>query len=993
MRTILLCLLLAVGAVATKAQEDLTVSLIDVQHHPLADLTVVLKNASRGFEQALKTNEQGRAVFRSLPVVDGYQVFFPATDRYEEAESNPIHLRSNQDRTVQLILLEKMSVRLETVVVNSTATSKINRTNAEVSFELPQQELETFPVEGRDITRVLYRLPNVSQATGFYPEAPNVSINGANSLFTSYLIDGLDNNERFLGGQKFAIPTGFAKDVTVLTNNYSAEYGLTSNGIVNITTRSGSNAFSGEAFVISRPGPVIDGHSDYFQRDLSGNAVKDGFQRYQAGVGFGGAIQKDKTFYFINAEHTTDLKDNLLNSPALGVNETVRGQNHFTYLSGKLDHTWNKKFRSSLRANLGIVAIERQGGGLEGGVLFPSAANFQDRNSVLLASRNTYVSGKISSETNIQYARFRWNYGRPSNEGSPQVSVLDPQEQIAAVLGHPGYIFDATENTVQFLQKFKYYGDRHTLKGGFGIISSGHQLHGGGNVNGNYTVKLTQSQLDQVRELNLGAGLNINDIPADAEVLHYNVELRPASFGARQNIYSLFLEDQFAASRRLNLTLGLRFDYDNLSKGGSDKGDFNNIAPRFNLNYELGQRSSLRAGYGIFYDKILYSIYSDALQQNTTSSDYKKQLNKLVELGILPAGTNVDRITFDGNLSGSAANVAYLKGPSFETLQNQREAVFSNERRILNPNGYQNPFTHQMALGYQLQIDDHSLFFVDVVHNRSYNLFRLRNLNAAAPYPLDDPGQVLVRTPADADASRPIPIFEGGYAIIEGDTLSGVARNVVMSETAGQSRYYGASFNLQKDRSHDRYAWRLNYTLSYLENNTEDINFRAMDANNFDSEWGPSINDRRHIFSGIFSYFPLNGLGITLAALVQSGQPVNRIPDATIYGTTDLNGDGASFGDAYVGNSDRYPGESRNSDRLPWSYVFDFSLQYELELGKNTVEIRADIFNVLNTQNLSGYSNNATQSNQIQVGPKEAGIVQKNAGAPRQFQFGLRYMF
>ena len=980
------------GAVAT-AQEDLTVSLIDIQHQPLANMTVLLKNTSRGFEQSLQTNEQGRAVFRSLPVVDGYQVFVPAAETYEEAESGMINLRSNQDRTLQLILLEKMSIRLEEVVVWTNATSKINRTDAEVSFELPQQELEAIPVEGRDITRALYRLPNVSQATGFYPEAPNVSINGANSLFTSYLIDGLDNNERFLGGQKFAIPAGFAKDITVLTNNYSAEYGLTSNGVVNITTRTGSNDFSGEAFLINRPGPVLDGRSDYFQRDLSGNAVKDGFQRYQAGLGFGGAITIDKTFYYFNAEHTTDLKDNLLNSPALGVNETVRGKNRFTYLSGKLDHTWNEKFRSSLRANLGIVAIERQGGGLEGGVQFPSAANVQDRNSILLASRNTYVSGKLSSETDLQYARFRWNYGRPANEGNPQVSILDPQEQTVAVLGHPGYIFDAMENTIQFLQKFKYYGNRHTLKGGFGITSSSHQLFGGGNVNGNYTVKLTQNQLDQLKGLGLGSDLNIGDIPSGVEVLNYNVELRPTSFGARQNVYSMFLEDQFAATRRLNLTLGLRFDYDNLSKGGSDKGDFNNIAPRFNLNYQLGNRGALRAGYGIFYDKILYAIYSDALQQNTTSLDYKKQLSKLIDLGILPSNTDIDRVTYDGNLSGSATNVPYLNGPSYELLQGQREGVFSNERRILNPGGYQNPYTHQMVLGYQLQLNSKSLFFVDVVHNRSNNLFRLRNLNAAAPYPLEDPNQVLVRTPAEADASRPIPILNGSYALVDGDTLYGVARNVVMSETAGQSRYSGASFNLQKDRGQDQFAWRLNYTFSFLENNTEDINFRPMDANNFDSEWGPSINDRRHIFSGIFSYYPLDGLGMTLAGLVQSGQPVNRIPDATIYGTTDLNGDGASFGDAYVGNSDRYPGEPRNSDRLPWSHVFDLSVQYELELGKNTFEVRADIFNILNTQNLSGYSNNATHSNQIQVGPKEAGIVQKNAGAPRQFQFGLRYLF
>src|SRR5207249_7645849 len=149
---------------------------------------------------------------------------------------------------------------------------------------LEADQIEIIPVEDRDITRVLYRLPNVTQATGFFPEAPNVSINGANSLYTNYLIDGLDNNENFLGGEKFAIPVGATQNVTVLTNNYSTEYGLSGNGIVNITTRSGSNNVNGEAFYVVRPGPAIDGHSPFAQRDLSGNQVKDGFQRHQGGV-------------------------------------------------------------------------------------------------------------------------------------------------------------------------------------------------------------------------------------------------------------------------------------------------------------------------------------------------------------------------------------------------------------------------------------------------------------------------------------------------------------------------------------------------------------------------------------------------------------------------------------------------------------------------------------------------------------------------------------
>ena len=143
------------------------------------------------------------------------------------------------------------------------------------------------------------------------------------------------------------------------------------------------------------------------------------------------------------------------------------------------------------------------------------------------------------------------------------------------------------------------------------------------------------------------------------------------------------------------------------------------------------------------------------------------------------------------------------------------------------------------------------------------------------------------------------------------------------------------------------------------------------------------------------TYYPCKNFFVTLASLIQSGQPINRIPDALVYGTTDLNGDGRSFGAAYVGNSDRSPGESRNDDRLPWSNNFDVSAQYTFHLkGTQHLILSADVFNLFNTENLSGYSNNATQSNQIQVGAKDSGVlVRKNAGPPRQFQFGLRYAF
>ncbi len=991
MKHIYIWALLCISTLAM-AQQDLTVSVIDAAtQKSISNSVIILQNKSRNIQLSQSSNDQGKVIFRNLETLDGYQVIFEATAEYATESSNFISIRSNQNPNVTLILRKLDSQQLDDVVISYGATSKINRRDAEVSSELKAAEIQEIPVEGRDITRVLYRLPNVSQATGFYAEAPNVSINGANGLFTSYLIDGMDNNERFLGGQKFAIPTGFVKDLTVLTSNFSAEYGLTGSGVIDVTPRSGSNDLKGEGFFITRPGPAIDGSSTFAQRDLSGNQVKDGFARYQAGGGIGGAFIKDKTFYYFNFEHTTDVKDNLLNVPQFGVNETVRGTNTFNYFSAKIDQIWNPNFRSSLRANVGLVAIERQGGGLDGGATFQSAGNTQDRNSILLAFKNAYTFGKISAESNVQYSRFRWNFAKPYNPNTPQVVVLGTNDETLAILGNPGYVFDAIENTLQLQQKFKYYANNHTLKGGLNFIRGNHELFGGGNPNGNYTVKLNQNQIDGIRNSSIGGGLNVNNIPLDAQVLNYNVELRPTAFGTNQDIYTAYVEDLWSVSDKLNITLGLRYDYDNLSKGGSTKGDNNNLAPRFNFNYKFTNNSSIRGGYGIAYDKINYAIYSDALQQNTKSADYRTQLQQFVNLGILPANTNLDAITFNGNVSANLTTVDYLQGPSGNLLQGQIQGAFSNERRILNPNGYSNPYSHQFSIGYQLQVDANKLFYVDVVHNRGVDLFRLRNLNAASEYVVN-PNNVIVRTQAEADATRPIPIVNN-EATINGQIVTGVARNVVMTETEGRSKYYAMSLNYQKAKGNDNYSYRLNYTLSSLKNDTEDINFRAMDGNNYGKEWGPSINDRTHNINGIYSYYPFTGTTLTLAGLLQSGQPINRIPIG--FSTTDLNGDGSGFSDAYQGNSDRFPGESRNNDRLPWNTTFDLGVQHQIKLSTNTnLEFRADVFNVLNAENLSGYSNNATQSNQIQGGSLASGLFTKrNASPPRQFQFGVRFLF
>lgn len=1003
MKNILITLIGIFFAVSASAQSGIEVSVIDKTNgREAANISLTLENENIGYQSTKITNGQGKVLFSGLATSGSYQITTVENADYYSLNASDILLPANNKKSITLALSPKTTQQLDEITVKaSNSIARINTINAEVSSELQEQDLDHIPIEGRDITNSLHRLPNVTKSTGFYPEAPNVTINGANSLYTSYLIDGMDNNERFLGGTRFRMPIGFSTNITVLANNFSAEYGQTSNGVINVTSKSGSNDFGGEGYYEVRPGPVIDASSPFNQTDLSGNAVGDGFQRHQFGLGLGGPIQKDNTFFYINAEQTLSTKDNLLNVPELGVNSTVQGQNNYTLLSGKIDHNWTNSFRSSLRLHKGIVSIDRQGGGLSGGNTFPEAGNEQNRDSFTAALSNTYNGNGFTSETNYQYASFDWIYTKPNTPGVPSVNVESPQGQTIAVLGESLGNFDIIQDIHQLQQKITFYRGNHTIKVGGEILGSLHNDTRGGNGNGFYTVQLNEQQLTNLRNQNVGRDLSYQDIPSDVEVISNQIELHPNTFSGSQTIYSLYIEDLYSVTNRLNLTAGLRYDYDNLSRAGAEHGDFNNISPRFNANYRLTDQSTLRGGYGLFYDRIPYTIYSDAVAGSSNAPDFKEQLRLLRERGYLPDDTNIDRITSDGNATAFEANVDYLEGSTNKDIGDSYGYAFSNQKTILNPNGLDNPYAHHLSVGYQNQVRDNMLFYVDLIHKRGYNQFRLVDINTPSPYEINSNADASdVRSIEEADATRRIPIRydnQGNpYAISRGDTLRNIARRITMTQTGGESRYWAANINLLKNRKSDGYSYRISYTLSSLRNNTEDINFEAEDANDFSDEWGPSINDRRHVISAWGTIYPIEKLGITLTSLIQSGQPVNRIADASNYGgTSDLNGDGTSRAVQYTGKTDRAPGAKRNDKRLPWSYTFDLSVQYSLPIfNGNDLNIRADIFNVLNTTNYSGYTSNATASNQVQVGLVDRdNFVYRNAAPPRQFQFSFSYAF
>lgn len=1002
MKKILLSLFAFCSFFCAQAQLSMRVAVINnLELKPLSGIVVRLEDKRSKSIIEATTDEKGIASFTNL-AGGNFSVSVPTNAGFASVEEVFSLALDNQIFTVYLTP-QKLSL-LDEVIVSNRRRALINRVDATMQSTVSKRELSKIPLEGRDITKSFIRLPNITTATLGYNEAPQITINGGNPIYTNYLIDGMDNNERFLGNVKFNTPFGFTESVTVLTNNYSVEYGNTSNGIVNLTTRSGTNDFSGEVFYVTRPGKIIDSKSAFAALDLYGNPVKDGFQRQQLGVGLGGAIKKDKTFYYINFEQTNDIKDNLLNSPQLGINETVRGKNYFSYASAKVDHYWNKNVHTSVRGNYGRFDIDVQAGGLTGGILFPSAASTQKNRTYLIAVKNDYrFSERLSGETNYQNSYFRWNYRDNPKFGKPGVTVQGPNGLAIANIGPQNYIFDDDEYTNQFQQKFRYTSGKHTFKAGAEFTTSDFKLLGAGNAFGFYTVRLNQRQIDSLKALNIGSNLDIENIPANVQVINYQVDLDKKVFGERQNVFNVYVEDNIEVSRKLNLSLGLRFDYDNLSKAGSTKGDWNNFGPRTSFNYKINNNNVIRGGWGLFYDKIKYSVTSDNLQFSNNSDNFKLQLQELQRLGILNPAADLNRITHPGNLRAfydQGSTPAYLQGQSSEQAQGNRALQSGAAFRIKNPDGYQNPYSSQFTLGYQRKISEALAFEINGTIVNTNNLFRIRNLNSASSYPLNDPATAVPRPTAAANLTRPVPIqtVNGQFeAVIGGQSYRGIARDVFMTETEGIGRYKAISMMLSKDKTAvDNIAYRFVYTLSEYKTDTEGINVRANDNNNYDLEYSFGDNDRTHVLSGLVTWYVRKNLTLTPTLLFQSGQPITYYADATKFGgVTDLNGNG-ELSYTGAGPADYQPGERRNGGgRLPSSTTFDFSARYTIALVKaSSIEISADVYNILNTENLSGYPTARASNNTVQIGsPSSNTITKRGAAPPRQFQFGLRYIW
>ncbi len=846
---------------------------------------------------------------------------------------------------------DSVAAQLSVVSVVADQPRKLlDRRTATVGGTVERRELTALPTDARDPISLAFTLPNVAQATGFFGDAPRLTINGSNALYTSYTIDGLENNEGFLGGARVELPLSALERLRVAANTYGSDIGRSSNGVVQFETRAGKAAWSGEAFVYNRPGVPFDARARIIPggNATAFNRAQDGFRRTQAGVAGGGPLVADRTFVFGALEYTNENEDRIASTVSV------------PFVGRELRQIWKGFARldqglgaaGSLTATVALTSTDRAGQG--SGVLAPEADTRTQRIGSLtsLTHRTPLSSGRASQVTSLQFGTFRWNF--PPTRSSfalPQVTIVaaDPARPgntvTQAVVGSSNFVFDESERQVQFRTEHRReLGTRHVLSAGVDAARSAFRLTASNtNPIGAYTVLNTGNIAPS------GAFYRFSDIPTNAQVLRYSVDARQKQVNLSQLLTSAWIEDRFTPWSSVTVTAGLRWDYDDLTSRGESSPDLDNVQPRLGVNWTPTDRSVLRAGAGRYTGRFPYAIYSDAVQFGADGNA---------------------TITLDG-----AQAPAFLQGPSGPSLAAQVNTFPPREIRRLFALGLEQPYSDQVSIGAQYQLTPALGVTVDVVGTRSRNLPLSYDLNANTRG--IRAGDVTSVPVSVGDGFRPVRPVTGSY------------RRLTTSASLGEADYVGVTGALrwQPERT---ILLDGTYTLSRSRNNTEDINFNATQGNDFAAEWADAVNDRRHKLSVRAVYTGVQHLSLSTVVDVQSGTPINRIAGFCGAAYCDLDGSGDTFGNGFLGNQDRFFGVPRNGERLPAATLLHLSAGYTLR----RVELRADVFNALNTRNVSGYANGIPGGGaRTQVGRPGDAIVYPSAAPARQVQFSAHVTF
>jgi len=263
---------------------------------------VTATEAGTGAAREALTNTSGGFVIPGLRPT-AYTLTVEASGFNKYTQSN-ILLAADQSATVNVALTVGQASQVVTVEATAQQTDTYTSTIREV---VDSQRMVDLPLNGRNAATLATLVPGAVMApnggadqgnTKTFPGAVEITTNGSRQNMVAYNLDGIDHVDRYTNvNMPFPFPDAL-QEFSVQTANYSAEYGRDGGGVVNVITKSGTNAIHGDFFGFVRNGDL--NARNYFASQV------DPLKRGQEGGTIGGPIIKNKTFFFVGYQWNDD---------------------------------------------------------------------------------------------------------------------------------------------------------------------------------------------------------------------------------------------------------------------------------------------------------------------------------------------------------------------------------------------------------------------------------------------------------------------------------------------------------------------------------------------------------------------------------------------------------------------------------------------------------------------------------------------------------------
>jgi hypothetical protein len=277
---------------------------------------VAILNTATGDTRTVTTNVDG--IYSAPNLQPGTYSVTATAAGFQKMVQNGLTLTVGATQTLNLTMPVGQSN--QTVEVTAEAPT-VNLSNAEIGAITTERTIEELPLNGRswsDLANLqagvyqLHTQPDVNSRDRFTRGyGLQLSISGNRPQQNNYRVDGISINDPGNGGPGNVLGANAGVDAisefSVLTTNYSTEYGRASGGIINATTKSGTNQFHGSVYEFLR-NSYLDTPNYWDAQDANGNRIKPQFRRNQFGASAGGPIIKDKTFVFGDYEGLRQAK-------------------------------------------------------------------------------------------------------------------------------------------------------------------------------------------------------------------------------------------------------------------------------------------------------------------------------------------------------------------------------------------------------------------------------------------------------------------------------------------------------------------------------------------------------------------------------------------------------------------------------------------------------------------------------------------------------------